>query len=123
MIVTDQPTSAKNKTSLAFTLASGTLTSPGNTQVLVKLMPTGHPNNTCTPSYLATGLSATAKAFTVALSDFKSSNDITESCTALTATGLDLVDIKNIEIIDRKQTTGTTTISVTLTNLNWVVAP
>jgi hypothetical protein len=36
---------------------------------------------------------------------------------------LDLVDIKNIEIIDRKQTTGTTTISVTLTNLNWVVAP
>ena len=118
LVVSAQPTGTLVKNSLGFTLASA-----GNTQVLVRLKAKNYIDKTCTPSYLATGLSTTAKPFTVALSDFKSSNDITESCAAQTATAPDLADFEKIEITDRKESTGTTNISVTLTDLNWVLAP
>jgi len=118
MTVTAQPTGEKAKTSLGFTLTSG-----GNTEILIRLKASNYVNEACTPTFKATGLSTTAKAFTVALSDFKSSNDITASCAAKTDTAVNLTDFKYIEITDRKESTGTATISVTLTNLNWVLAP
>ena len=118
LTVTAQPTGEKAKTSLGFTLTSG-----GNTEILIRLKASNYVNEACTPTFKATGLSTTAKAFTVALSDFKSSNDITASCAAKTDTGVNLTDFQYIEITDRKESTGTATISVTLTNLNWVLAP
>lgn len=118
MTVTAQPTGEKAKTSLGFTLASG-----GNTEILVRLKASDYVDQACTPTFKATGLSTIAKTFTVALSDFKSSNDITASCAAKTDTAVNLTDFEYIEITDRKESTGTATISVTLTNLNWVLAP
>jgi hypothetical protein len=118
MTVTVQPTGEKAKTSLGFTLTSG-----GNTELLIRLKASTYVDQACTPTFKATGLSTTAKAFTVALSDFKSSNDITASCGTQTATALDLTNFDKIEITDRKESTGGTTINVTLTNLNWVLAP
>jgi|GEM_PF-3792167 len=118
--VNAQPTGDKNKTSLGFTLASG-----GNTEILIRLKASNYDDkvNPCTPTFKATELSTTAKALTVALSDFKSSNDITANCAAQTATALDLTNFDKIEITDRMETTGKTTINVTLSALNWVVAP
>jgi hypothetical protein len=116
--VNAQPTGTLAKNSLGFTLTSG-----GNRELLIRLKASNYVDPACTPTFKATGLSTTAKAFTVALSDFKSSNDITASCAAQTATALDLTNFDKIEITDRKESTGTTTISVTLTDLNWVLAP
>lgn len=116
--VNAQPTGDKNKTSLGFTLASG-----GNTEILIRLKASTYKGQACTPTFKATTLSTTATQFTVALSDFKSSNDSTATCTSETATALDLADFEKIEITDRMETTGRTTISVTLGALNWVVAP
>ena len=114
----------KAKTSIGFTLASS-----GNTQILVRLKSSAYTDG-CTPSYLATGLSATAKAFTVALSEFKAASDLSgtgapnyASCQDTAGTALDLANFDKIEITDRKETTGGTTINVTLSALNWVVAP
>lgn len=116
--VNAQPTGAKNKTSLGFTLASG-----GNTEILIRLKASNYVDNTCTPTYKATLPTTAATPFTVALSDFKSSNDSTASCNSETATALDLANFDKIEITDRMETTGKTTINVTLSALNWVVAP
>lgn len=116
--VNAQPTGTLAENSLGFTLTSG-----GNTELLIRLKASNYVDGACTPTFKATGLSTTAKAFTVALSDFKSSNDITASCAAQTATALDLANFDKIEITDRKETTGGTTINVTLSALNWVVAP
>ena len=116
--VNAQPTGTLAKNSLGFTLTSG-----GNTELLIRLKASNYVDQACTPTFKATGLSTTAKAFTVALSDFKSSNDITASCATQTATALDLTNFDKIEITDRKESTGTATISVTLTDLNWVLAP
>ena len=118
LTVTGQPTGAKNKTSLGFTLASG-----GNTEILIRLKASDYVDQACTPTFKATGLSPTAKPFTVALSDFKSSNDITADCGTQTATAVNLTDFEYIEITDRKETTGVPTINATLSALNWVVAP
>lgn len=114
----------KAKTSIGFTLASS-----GNTQILVRLKSSAYTDG-CTPSYLATGLSATAQAFTVALSEFKAASDLSgtgapnyASCKDTAGTALDLANFDKIEITDRKETTGGTTINVTLSALNWVVAP
>jgi len=121
-----QPADAMAKTSLGFTL-----TSSGNQQILVRLKSSAYTDG-CTPSYVATGLTGTAKAFTLALSDFKAANDLSgngaptyAACNATTnpGTALDLANFDKIEITDRKETTGTTTINVTLSKLNWVVAP
>ena len=114
----------KAKTSIGFTLASS-----GNTQILVRLKSSAYTDG-CTPSYLATGLTATAQAFTVALSEFKAASDLSStgapnyaSCKDTAGTALDLANFDKIEITDRKETTGGTTINVTLSALNWVVAP
>jgi hypothetical protein len=121
-----QPPGDKAKTSLGFTLASS-----GNTQILIRLKSSAYTDG-CTPSYVATGLSATAKAFTIALKDFTAANDLSgngaptyAACNATTNPGnaLGLANFDKIEITDRKETTGTTTINVTLSKLNWVVAP
>jgi len=121
-----QPAGAMAKTSLGFTL-----TSSGNPQILIRLKSSAYTDG-CTPSYVATGLTGTAKAFTVALSDFKAANDLSGNgaptyapCDATTnpGTALDLANFDKIEITDRKETTGGTTINVTLSSLNWVVAP
>ena len=116
--VNAQPTGTLAKNSLGFTLTSG-----GNTELLIRLKASTYVDQACTPTFKATGLSTTAKAFTVALSDFKSSNDITASCGTQTATALDLTNFDKIEITDRKETTGTLNINATLSNLNWVLAP
>ncbi|MDH4481821.1 MAG: hypothetical protein QE279_03845 [Rhodoferax sp.] len=116
--VNAQPTGTLAKNSLGFTLTSG-----GNTELLIRLKASNYVDQACTPTFKATGLSTTAKAFTVALSDFKSSNDITASCGTQTATALDLTNFDKIEITDRKETTGTLNINATLSTLNWVLAP
>ena len=116
--VNAQPTGAKNKTSLGFTLASG-----GNTEILIRLKASDYKEGACTPTYKSTLPTTGATAFTVALSDFKSSNDSTATCTSEKATAEDLANFDKIEITDRMETTGKTTINVTLSTLNWVVAP
>ena len=125
MQVQSQPTGDRAKTSLNFTLASN-----GNPNILVRLKASDA--DECSPSFVATGLSATPQEFTVSLADFKKANDLSRDSTRSYAacdavnnpgTAIEMATFYRIEITDRKQTTGTTNINATLSTLNWVLAP
>ena len=123
------PTGDKTKTSLSFTLAS-----TQNQTILVRIKAVA--GDECSPSYIAKITTANAGAFTVPLSEFKRSNDPSgdaarnyAACDATNNPGsaADMTTFYGIDINDRNKigadTTGTTTINVTLSKLNWVVAP
>ena len=123
------PTGDKTKTSLSFTLAS-----TQNQTILVRIK--GIAGDECSPSYIAKITTANAGAFTVPLSEFKRSNDPSgdaarnyAACDATNNPGsaADMTTFYAVEINDRKTidnvATGTSTINVTLSALNWVVAP
>lgn len=125
MHIQTQPKGDRAKTSLKFTLASS-----GNPNILVRLKEADA--DVCSPSFVATGLSATPQEFTVSLADFKKANDLSRDSTRSYAacdavnnpgTAIEMATFYRIEITDRKQTTGTTNINATLSTLNWVLAP
>jgi hypothetical protein len=123
------PTGDKSKTSLSFTLAS-----TQNQTILVRIKAIA--GDECSPSFIAKITTANAGAFTVPLSEFKRSNDPSGDATRNYAacdatnnpgTAADMATFYGIDINDRKTidnaATGTATINVTLSKLNWVVAP
>jgi hypothetical protein len=125
MHIGTQPTGDKAKTSLKFTLASS-----GNPNILVRLKEADA--DVCSPSFLATGLTATPREFEIPLADFRKANDLSNdstrnyaACDATNNPGsaVAMATFFRIEITDRKETTGTTNINATLSALNWVVAP
>lgn len=122
MHIGTQPTGDKANTSLKFTLASS-----GNPNILVRLKEVDP--DVCSPSFLATGLTATPKEFEILLANFTRANDLSNDSTRDYAacdatnnpgTAVGMTTFFRIEITDRKQATGTTNINATLSALNWV---
>ena len=99
------------------------LASSSNTQVTLMLMSSGAKNG-CYPAYVATGLSATAANFTIALTDFGLAKNPDPDCSPSKTTDPDtavaLKNVTGLQVREIKGTTGPNAVNVVIGKpLSW----